>query len=92
MQLAFHGRRVRCTPSVIMQLTTWFLVSAIGALTAAPAQAERRPLPPPQQEGGASLASTLATRHSLRSFGRRALDDKELGQLLWAGFVHAWRA
>jgi len=45
---------------------------------------ERRALPEPQREGGASLAHVLASRRSLRVFGARPLDDRELGQLLWA--------
>jgi SagB-type dehydrogenase family enzyme len=46
---------------------------------------ERRVLPPPQRSGGPTLASVLAARRSMRVFGRRALEDAELGQLLWAG-------
>ncbi|MGE5185872.1 MAG: SagB/ThcOx family dehydrogenase [Acidobacteriota bacterium] len=46
--------------------------------------AEKRVLPAPQTSGGPSLASVLATRRSRREFGARALDDAELGQLLWA--------
>lgn len=45
---------------------------------------ERRALPPPQREGGPALASVLSTRRSVRTFGARALDDRELGALLWA--------
>ena len=45
---------------------------------------ERHVLPSPQREGGASLASVLASRRSVRAFGARSLDDRELGQLLWA--------
>ena len=45
---------------------------------------ERRALPSPRREGGASLAGVIASRRSVRAFGSRALDDRELGQLLWA--------
>jgi SagB-type dehydrogenase family enzyme len=56
-----------------------------GERTAAPAPTpERRALPPPQRSGGAALASVLAARRSVREFGARALDDVELGQLMWA--------
>lgn len=47
--------------------------------------ADRKVLPAPRREGGAALASVLATRRSTRSFARRDLDEVELGQLLWAG-------
>src|SRR5512146_311373 len=46
---------------------------------------ERKVLPAPQRDGGPALASVLAKRRSTRVFAPRALDDAELGQLLWAG-------
>ena len=46
--------------------------------------AVNRALPAPIKTGGPSLATVLATRHSSRQFGDRALDDTEVGQLLWA--------
>lgn len=44
----------------------------------------RRALPEPQVQGGAALSTVLATRRSVRVFGTRELEDRELGQLLWA--------
>lgn len=41
-------------------------------------------LPPPEREGGMSLATALARRRSVREFAGRALAPAELGQLLWA--------
>jgi SagB-type dehydrogenase family enzyme len=41
-------------------------------------------LPEPRRDGGAALATVLATRRSTRQFGPRDLDRSELGQLLWA--------
>jgi SagB-type dehydrogenase family enzyme len=49
----------------------------------AAAQTERA-LPAPRKEGGAALAEVLATRRSVRTYAPRAIDDAELGQLLWA--------
>lgn len=46
--------------------------------------ADRRALPHPRRDGGASLAQVLATRRSVRAFATRDLDDAELGQLLWS--------
>jgi hypothetical protein len=46
------------------------------------AHAERRILPAPRRDGGAALATVLASRRSIRVFARRALTDDELGQLL----------
>lgn len=51
---------------------------------AQPAVVARRALPPPQRDGGPSLAAVLAARRSYRTFGPRTIEDRELGQLLWA--------
>jgi len=57
----------------------------VGRSAANPSStSERRALPSPQREGGAALASVLEARRSVREFGTRELDDRELGQLLWA--------
>jgi SagB-type dehydrogenase family enzyme len=50
----------------------------------APTATDVRALPHPDRSGGPSLAAVLADRHSTRAFGTRALDDRELAQLLWA--------
>ena len=50
----------------------------------APSPAARRVLPAPIRNGGPSLATVLSSRHSVRAFGDRELEDTELGQLLWA--------
>lgn len=72
----------------------WLVIAALALVVfegcepgwSQPAPAtDRRALPPPQQSGGPALATVLATRHSTRIFGRRDLEDAELGQLLWAG-------
>lgn len=59
-----------------------------GSGWAQPARAvehlERRSLPAPLRDGGAPLATVLATRRSTRVFARRELSDRELAQLLWA--------
>lgn len=75
-------------------MTTGSLIAALFAIVAfegcengwsQPARhTERHSLPAPQRDDGASLAQVLATRHSVREFGRRDLDDAELAQLLWA--------
>jgi len=71
-------------------IATAIVVAALGncetSRTAAnpSATSERHALPSPQRAGGASLASVLASRRSVRAFGARELDDAELGQLLWA--------
>ncbi len=44
-----------------------------------------RALPAPERDGGMGLDSVLERRRSVRAFTSRALDDAELGQLLWAG-------
>jgi SagB-type dehydrogenase family enzyme len=45
---------------------------------------ERRILPAPHRDGGASLATVLATRRSTRVFARREVSERDLAQLLWA--------
>lgn len=46
--------------------------------------AERIALPPPDREGGTTLAAALVRRRSVRAFAARPLAPAELGQLLWA--------
>ncbi len=70
-------------------MTRWLVLAtcavvAIGTGWARPAATERRVLPAPDRSGGPSLAAVLATRRSIRAFDTRALDDRELAQLLWA--------
>lgn len=55
-----------------------------AARPAVPRPGELRALPPPRRSGGPALDAVLATRRSTRTFGRRGLEDAELGQLLWA--------
>jgi len=43
-----------------------------------------RALPPPDRRGGMPLVEALDRRRSVRTFAATALDDRELGQLLWA--------
>lgn len=68
--------------------TWWTIATLIGAFVGGPARADgdldRRTLPPPARTAGASLASVLATRRSVRTFRTTALDDAALGQLVWA--------
>jgi len=67
----------------------------LGRSTADPSpEPDRRTLPAPDRDGGATLATSLASRHSVRAFRARALDDRELGQLLWAaqGVINGHRA
>jgi SagB-type dehydrogenase family enzyme len=45
---------------------------------------ESRALPPPERDGGPGLHAMIAARRSHRTFGPRAIEDRELGQLLWA--------
>ena len=65
-------------------------IAALGGCEArtdaapAPPDPDRRALPPPRRDGGMSLARALASRRSVRTFGVRALDEAQLGQLLWA--------
>lgn len=42
-------------------------------------------LPRPDTAGGMTLERALATRRSVRDYGRRPLELSELSQLLWAG-------
>lgn len=49
-----------------------------------PSTADQRALPAPRRTGGPELATVLAMRRSTRTFGARAVDDAELGQLLWS--------
>lgn len=64
------------------------MLASSGSGRAQPAGAveppERRSLPAALHEGGASLATVLATRRSTRVFARRELSARELSQLLWA--------
>jgi len=51
---------------------------------------EQISLPAPARTGRMTLEETLARRHSVREFDRRALSEPQLGQLLWAaqGITH----
>jgi SagB-type dehydrogenase family enzyme len=46
--------------------------------------ADKIELPPPDEIGGMTLALALGRRRSRREFAHRALDWKQIGQLLWA--------
>jgi SagB-type dehydrogenase family enzyme len=48
------------------------------------AMAEKIELPPPDEVGGMALALALGRRRSRREFAERALDWRQIGQLLWA--------
>ena len=71
-------------------ITTMISVAVVGGCEPSRSAANPSPtpdrlvLPSPWRSGGVSLASALASRRSVRAFGARALDDAELGQLLWA--------
>lgn len=58
------------------------LASAASSGSATPGDV--RALPPPDRRGGMPLAEALDRRRSVRSFAAAPLDDRELGQLLWA--------
>jgi SagB-type dehydrogenase family enzyme len=45
---------------------------------------ESVPLPTPAEEGDVSVEGAIADRRSRREYGERALERRELGQLLWA--------
>lgn len=71
--------------SVVPALALALAACESGYAQPAPrALAERRVLPPPIKTGGPSLSTVLASRHSVRQFGDRELENTELGQLLWA--------
>lgn len=75
-------------PYLVLGTLAVVVLASSGAGWAQPAGAvvhiERRSLPAPLRDGGASLATVLATRRSTRVFARRELADHELAQLLWA--------
>lgn len=57
-----------------------------GAMTAARSKSDGAiDLPRPDTAGGMTLERALATRRSVRDYGRRPLELSELSQLLWAG-------
>ncbi len=58
-------------------------IAGCDALSSA-AGLERRVLPAPSRDGGASLTHVLATRRTVRAFRTTPPGDTELGQLLWA--------
>lgn len=53
-------------------------------LPAPAAGAEEVVLPAPETTGGMSLNEALSRRRSIRAFDAKALDQRQLGQLLWA--------
>jgi SagB-type dehydrogenase family enzyme len=55
------------------------------AMPAAESKRPRVKLPRPDSSGGMTLERALATRRSVRDYGRRPLRLAELSQLLWAG-------
>jgi SagB-type dehydrogenase family enzyme len=72
----------------MMSRSIWPILAAIAISQPASGQpaapSDRKLLPSPRTDGGPSLTAALATRRSIRTFGRRELRDDELGQLLWA--------
>ncbi len=57
---------------------------AIFGATAPAAAPQEVALPAPQTAGGMSLNEALSRRRSVRGFSAKALDQQQLGQLLWA--------
>ena len=78
------GSALRRTAAIALAVFAGGEVDAPRSAANPSSTPERRALPSPQREGGASLASVLASRRSVRELGTRELDDRELGQLLWA--------
>ena len=64
-----------------MNLLSW-MTMVVMAQSAGAGDVVR--LPQPDTVGGASLAMSLASRRSIRSFGSEPLTVAQIGQLLWA--------
>ena len=59
-------------------------VGVIGGETVPASGPQEVTLPAPETKGGMSLNEALSRRRSVRSFDAKALDQQQIGQLLWA--------
>ncbi len=59
-------------------------IAVVGGATAPVAGPQEVTLPAPETQGGMSLNEALSRRRSVRGFDAKALDQQQLGQLLWA--------
>lgn len=60
------------------------LIILLAAMSGAQAEPVTQALPKPDMIGGKTLMQTLQNRHSSREFGRRAVNQQNLADMLWA--------
>ena len=69
-----------------MYIKTLMAAAVVSVLAVSGARAElvTQSLPKPDMVGGKTLMQSLQERKSVREFGRRAVNDQTLADMLWA--------
>ena len=67
-----------------LKATAAAIIISLAAMSYAKAEPVTQALPEPDMVGGKTLMQTLQLRHSSREFGRRAVSQQTLADMLWA--------